>query len=201
MFNAHKAQVWFIERYDPAADHVALRDRIKAEGRKGRTARFIQELDEGKYDPIAEEPITISSTEVKPPTSPHPEAVVDPNNEQEPDFDNENEEEGNTKQTTEINENGKPKEGPQGGRDEECSMETEGNQVMIRTLPPDIGRVKLEQVSTVDFHIALWLTSSARHCRLSLVSCMLHLANQLSKRTFIGQHGSGLLMMQIWTKS
>ncbi|KAG9081208.1 hypothetical protein FRC07_014587, partial [Ceratobasidium sp. 392] len=61
------------------------------------------------------------------------------------DFENENEDEGNPKQTTEPNENGKAKEGPQGGRDEECSMETEGNQVMVRTLPPDIGRVKLEQ--------------------------------------------------------
>lgn len=159
LFNAHKGQVWFIERYDPAVEHVALRDRIKAEGRKGRTARFIQELDEGKYDPIAEEPVTISSSEVKPPASPHPEAGVDANNEQEPDFDNENEEEGNPKQTTEANENGKPKEGPQGGRDEECSMETEGNQVMVRTLPPDIGRVKLEQVSATLFHVISFLTS------------------------------------------
>lgn len=145
LFNAHRNQVWFIERYDPASEYVTLRDRIKAEGRKGRTARFIQELEEGKYDPAAtEDPATVT-TEAKTTASPQPEASADPAND-ELDFDNDNEEEGNPKQTTEATENGKFKEGPQGGRDVECSMETEGNQVMIRTLPPDIGRVKLEQV-------------------------------------------------------
>jgi hypothetical protein len=148
LFNAHKGQVWFIERYDPTPEHLALRDRIKAEGRKGRTARFVQEMDEGKYDPVVEEPTTITSTEPKPSASPHAEAGVDSANDHELEFENENEDEGNPKQPAEANENGKPKEGPQGGRDEECSMDTEGNQVMVRTLPPDIGRVKLEQVST-----------------------------------------------------
>ena len=33
-----------------------------------------------------------------------------------------------------------------GNRGEEISVPTEGNQVMIRTIPPDIGRVKLEEV-------------------------------------------------------
>jgi hypothetical protein len=32
-------------------------------------------------------------------------------------------------------------------RGEEISVPPEGNQVMIRTIPPDIGRVKLEEVS------------------------------------------------------
>lgn len=32
-------------------------------------------------------------------------------------------------------------------RGEELSIPPEGNQVMIRTIPPDIGRVKLEEVS------------------------------------------------------
>ncbi|KAG8720292.1 hypothetical protein FRC08_000652 [Ceratobasidium sp. 394] len=150
LFNAHKGQVWFIERYDPAPEYIALRDRIKVEGRKGRAARFLQELEEGKYDPVVEEPAALATTEPKPAASPHAEAGNDPANEHELDFDNENEDEGNPKQAAEPNENGKPKEGPQGGRDEECSMETEGNQVMVRTLPPDIGRVKLEQaLSTI----------------------------------------------------
>ncbi|CAE6454792.1 unnamed protein product [Rhizoctonia solani] len=144
LFNAHKNQVWFVERYDPAAEHVALRDRIKAEGRKGRTARFVQELEEGKYDPVVEDPATVTA-EDKPAGSPRAEGGVDATNDNEMDFDNDNEEEGNSKPTAETTENGKAKEGPQGGRDVECSMETEGNQVMIRTLPPDIGRVKLEQ--------------------------------------------------------
>ncbi|KAG9095265.1 hypothetical protein FS749_010774 [Ceratobasidium sp. UAMH 11750] len=150
LFNAHKGQVWFIERYDPAPEYIALRDRIKVEGRKGRAARFLQELEEGKYDPVVEEPAALATTEPKPAASPHAEAGNDPANEHELDFDNENEDEGNPKQAAEPNGNGKPKEGPQGGRDEECSMETEGNQVMVRTLPPDIGRVKLEQaLSTI----------------------------------------------------
>ncbi|KDN51189.1 hypothetical protein RSAG8_00818, partial [Rhizoctonia solani AG-8 WAC10335] len=144
LFNAHKSQVWFIERYDPAPEHVALRDRIKAEGRKGRTARFVQELDEGKYDPIVEDPTTVT-TEDKPEGSPRAEGGGDSTNDNELDFDNDNDEEGNSKPTAEATENGKAKGGPQGGRDVECSMDTEGNQVMIRTLPPDIGRVKLEQ--------------------------------------------------------
>ncbi|KEP52913.1 RNA recognition motif protein [Rhizoctonia solani 123E] len=142
LFNAHKSQVWFIERYDPATEHVTLRDRIKAEGRKGRTARFVQELEEGKYDPVMEDPTT-ATTEDKPEGSPRAEGRAESTNEL--DFDIENDDEGNSKPTAEVTENGKAKEGPQGGRDVECSMETEGNQVMIRTLPPDIGRVKLEQ--------------------------------------------------------
>ncbi|KAG8715023.1 hypothetical protein FRC11_006078 [Ceratobasidium sp. 423] len=143
LFNAHKNQVWFIERYDPASEYVTLRDRIKAEGRKGRTARFVQELEEGKYDPVVEDPTTVT-TEDKPPGSPRAEGV-DSTHDNELDFDNGDDEEGNSKPTADAIENGKAKEGPQGGRDVECSMETEGNQVMIRTLPPDIGRVKLEQ--------------------------------------------------------
>ncbi|CAE6422176.1 unnamed protein product, partial [Rhizoctonia solani] len=142
LFNAHKSQVWFIERYDPATEHVTLRDRIKAEGRKGRTARFVQELEEGKYDPVMEDPTT-ATTEDKPEGSPRAEGRAESTNEL--DFDIENDDEGNSKPTADVTENGKAKEGPQGGRDVECSMETEGNQVMIRTLPPDIGRVKLEQ--------------------------------------------------------
>ncbi|KAF8709348.1 hypothetical protein RHS03_02885, partial [Rhizoctonia solani] len=142
LFNAHKSQVWFIERYDPATEYGALRDRIKAEGRKGRTARFVQELEEGKYDPVVEDPTTVT-TEPKPASSPRAEGVD--TNDNELDFDHDNDDEGNPKPATEATENGKVKEGPQGGRDVECSMETEGNQVMIRTLPPDIGRVKLEQ--------------------------------------------------------
>ncbi|CCO28219.1 hypothetical protein BN14_02212 [Rhizoctonia solani AG-1 IB] len=144
LFNAHKSQVWFIERYDPAQEYLTLRDRIKAEGRKGRTSRFVQELEEGKYDPTLEDPTT-EATEAKPAGSPRTEGVD--TNDNEMDFDNDNDEEGNSKPTAEPTENGKAKEGPQGGRDVECSMETEGNQVMIRTLPPDIGRVKLELVS------------------------------------------------------
>lgn len=34
-------------------------------------------------------------------------------------------------------------------RGEEISVPTEGNQVMIRTIPPDIGRVKLEEVRAI----------------------------------------------------
>ncbi|CAE6395431.1 unnamed protein product [Rhizoctonia solani] len=142
LFNAHKSQVWFIERYDPASEYVALRDRIKVEGRKGRTARFVQELEEGKYDPVVEDPTTVT-TEPKPAGSPRAEGGD--TNDNELDFDHDNDDEGNSKPAAEATENGKAKEGPQGGRDVECSMETEGNQVMIRTLPPDIGRVKLEQ--------------------------------------------------------
>lgn len=35
-------------------------------------------------------------------------------------------------------------------RSDEVSVMPEGNQVMIRTIPPDIGRVKLENVCTND---------------------------------------------------
>ena len=44
----------------------------------------------------------------------------------------------------------------QENRGEEISVDCEGNQVMIRTIPPDIGRVKLEEVSfyTTDVMLA-----------------------------------------------
>ncbi|KAF8759618.1 hypothetical protein RHS01_01713 [Rhizoctonia solani] len=141
LFNAHKSQVWFIERYDPQRNMVPCVTESRR-GPKGRTARFVQELEEGKYDPVVEDPTTVT-TEPKPASSPRAEGVD--TNDNELDFDHDNDDEGNPKPATEATENGKVKEGPQGGRDVECSMETEGNQVMIRTLPPDIGRVKLEQ--------------------------------------------------------
>lgn len=46
---------------------------------------------------------------------------------------------------------------------EEIAVPPEGNQVMIRTIPPDIGRVKLEEVSF--FH----LSTSTCSCLSSLV--------------------------------
>jgi hypothetical protein len=59
----------------------------------------------------------------------------------------------------------------------------EGNEVMIRTIPPDIGRVKLEDVSSFSLIILLELIS----CQVcSSVTGFMHLAlgEPLQKRNF-----------------
>lgn len=174
MFEHHKKSPWFIEKYDPAPEYINLRARTRREGWKGREIAFLQDLEAGKFDPDVNEP----AAEIEP-TSPVKENSVNDEGEVKAEsngdaptvveeakpaggdddmqFNVEAEEDAgdnqaNDNQASRIEANGR------GGvsnerfpRGEEISVPPEGNQVMIRTIPPDIGRAKLEDVGSPYF--------------------------------------------------
>jgi|SRR5882762_1533709 len=166
MFDHHRKSPWFVEKYDPAPEYVNLRTRTRRVGWKGREGTFLLDLEAGKFDPDFNEPVPEAE-----PTSPikeHPangESTVAPETngavppteepktgDDEMQFNMEAEEEAGDhagdNETSRAEANGKPSnKNERFTRGEEMSVPPEGNQVMIRTIPPDIGRVKLEDVS------------------------------------------------------
>lgn len=122
----------------------------------------MHDLEGGKFDPDFNEPTTDAE-----PTSPIKEeangdgetnghSIVAPTAEDtkagvgdDETFQMDAEEEGGDADTSRVEANGKSSfktERNGAARGEEVSVAPEGNQVMIRTIPPDIGRVKLEEV-------------------------------------------------------
>ena len=125
---------------------------------------FISELESGLHDPSADAP---ANTAAGP--SPTRETAQPSSDEVKPgdediafgmDADDEAAD-GDTKQDT----NGKANDAntPTRGADE-VAVKPEGNQVMIRTIPPDIGRVKIEEV-----RLKTWFNASSAQPLLSAV--------------------------------
>lgn len=121
MFEHHKKSPWFAEKYDPAPEFVSLRQRVRKEGWRGRVHTFLNDLEMGKYDPSLSEPKENGHGGGGDDSAAAGAGEEDFNNMEEDD-------EKGVK-----------------GRGEELSVDPEGNEVMIRTIPPDIGRVKLEE--------------------------------------------------------
>ena len=162
MFDHHRKSPWFAEKYDPAPEFVNLRTKTRKLGWKSRESTFLHDLEAGKFDPDFNEPTIIAE-----PTSPIKEEA---NGDGETNghsiiarttddtkvgvgddetFQMDAEEEGGDVDASRVEANGKSSyktERNGGVRGEEVSVVPEGNQVMIRTIPPDIGRVKLEEV-------------------------------------------------------
>jgi hypothetical protein len=136
LFEKHRPAAWFLEKYDPTEKYSDLRARVRKQGWQGALDNFLAELEAGSFDYIFEIPKT---------------------NQPEPKNETINEE-GNTNGTKEektptrqevegeesewANENGKNDE------IDEVIIPHKGHQVMIKTIPPDIGRLRLEPVST-----------------------------------------------------
>ncbi|KXN84225.1 hypothetical protein AN958_12878 [Leucoagaricus sp. SymC.cos] len=156
MFDHHRKSPWFAEKYDPEFQN--LRFRVRKEGWKGRINTFLDELESGKFDP------DLNETE---PESPSPTKETSPNNEfaetngtiaeeskpsggdDEMQFTVEADEEVVDPDISRVEPNGKhSSDSKRSNRGEEISVPPEGNQVMIRTIPPDIGRIKLEEACT-----------------------------------------------------
>jgi hypothetical protein len=169
MFDHHKKSPWFSEKYDPSPECQALRTRVRKEGWKGRLQMFLLDLESGKFDP------DLNEQQQQPSKEPSQQqqnvngdssSSTDPNGNAVPSggddkpgagdddmqFNIEADEEPADDSRPETNgkgQSGGRRQQPSSGdnRGEEISVPTEGNQVMIRTIPPDIGRVKLEEVS------------------------------------------------------
>ncbi|KAF9224365.1 hypothetical protein BS17DRAFT_702828 [Gyrodon lividus] len=152
MFDHHRKSPWFAEKYDPAEEFVALRRRVRREGWKGRLNTFLQDLELGKFDPDLNDPESGSNAQTKDSTTsgdagenmaPSEEAknVADDDMQ----FNMDAEEDAGDHEASRV-ENGRAAfDNKRNNRGEEISVPPEGNQVMIRTIPPDIGRLKLEE--------------------------------------------------------
>jgi hypothetical protein len=158
MFDHHRKSPWFAEKYDPSAQYAYLRKRVRKEGWRGRLNTFLESLDAGLFDPQpgnlyqpsspAKQSVIFKKDEARDDQEALPDhdglAPVDESMKVDEDVIVEAEEEGDK-----LDANGKGVEnGKRDSRDrgEEVSVAPEGHQVMIRTIPPDIGRVKLETV-------------------------------------------------------
>jgi len=162
MFDHHRKSPWFAEKYDPAPELQNLRTRVRKDGWKGRLNSFLLDLESGKFDPDFTEPESEPSSPVKDSTT-NGENAMDANGtgtapaaeepkvaggEDEMQFHVDAEEDGGDNDANRTEMNGKPSfDTRRPNRGEEISVPAEGNQVMIRTIPPDIGRVKLEEVN------------------------------------------------------
>ena len=161
MFDHHKKSPWFAEKYDPSPEFQMLRMRVRKEGWKGRMDSFLHDLESGKFDPdLTEsepEPSSPVSTEnpaaevngAVPPTGGDDTKQV-AGGDDEMQFAVDADEDPGDNDAGRPDANGKStSDSKRHSRGEEASALPEGNQVMIRTIPPDIGRVKLEEVRLV----------------------------------------------------
>ncbi|OJT13375.1 Serrate RNA effector molecule -like protein [Trametes pubescens] len=158
MFEHHRKSPWFSEKYDPAPEFQGMRTRVRKFGWRGRMDVFISELESGNFDPDFTEhaPETSSPTKenvngeatsangasadagVVEETKP----AVPASGEEDMQFNVEAEEDAGD---NDANRAGDKNRRPVANRGEEIAVPPEGNQIMIRTIPPDIGRAKLEE--------------------------------------------------------
>lgn len=164
MFEHHRKSPWFAEKYDPSPEFVKLRERLRREGWKGRINTFISDLEQGEFDPsqgdaesdgVSKEPASNGAFGENADSAMGPAGTEDAPNIAEDDIPGE-EEDGNENEGGKSTTNGRTSKNTRGdNRGEEFAVMPEGNQVMIRTIPPDIGRLKLEEVCLVSLVILL----------------------------------------------
>lgn len=162
---------------------------MRKEGWKGRLSTFLDDLEAGKFDPDLNE----SDGEPSSPVKEHPAnddikaesngtAVPTATDDTKPtvgeddmQFNADADEEAADGEAPRVDANGKASsDNRRQTRGEEVSVPPEGNQVMIRTIPPDIGRVKLEEVRLPPTFLCFSDVSPARLARKSLVLFTLH---------------------------
>lgn len=170
MFDHHRKSPWFAEKYDPAPQFQDLRTRVRKDGWKGRVNSFLLDLELGKFDsdlnelepeptyPVKGENGTeeIKTEEIKTEENKTEgvkteevkmEEIKVTGGDDEMQFNIDADEEVGDNEANRPDTNGKSvTDNRRNNRGEEIFVPIEGNQVMIRTIPPDIGRVKLEEV-------------------------------------------------------
>ncbi|KAI1789040.1 hypothetical protein LXA43DRAFT_1023033 [Ganoderma leucocontextum] len=150
MFDHHRKSPWFAEKYEPAPEFQAMRTRVRKLGWKGRMDAFIVDLESGAFDPDLSEPVPESTKENANGDSSATNGAgadanvedIKPTGDDDMQFNVEPEEDAGGDDAARSGGN-KNKGGA--NRGEEVAVPPEGNQVMIRTIPPDIGRAKLEE--------------------------------------------------------
>lgn len=188
MFDHHRKSPWFAEKYDPSPEFVSLRRRVRKEGWIDRLETFLHDLETGKFDPDLNESESESSVVKEIPSGAPGEGMApeEAKNAADDDmqFNMDAEEDGGDHEASRVETNGKGGlDNKRSNRGEEISVPPEGNQVMIRTIPPDIGRLKLEEVRSC------FCDMSSTNCVLQACSktpgfVYLALGDPLQKRNF-----------------
>ena len=113
---------------------------MRKEGWTGRSEQFLKDLQDGKYDPKSESEASVKEAL---PTGDEKLTV----NPEDMDAIDEDVPENGPDSPTKSESNGKAltQHGRQ-PRDDDVLVAPEGNQIAIRTIPPDIGRQKIEEV-------------------------------------------------------
>lgn len=122
-----------------------MRNRVRKQGWKGRPEQFLKDLEEGKYDPKRESDSAGKDTTVLADEKAPPEDVDVPD-----------EDAADTPFETPVKTEINGKQGGQNGRqfrEDDVLVYPDGNQIAIRTIPPDIGRQKIEEVSYISLGI------------------------------------------------
>ena len=163
MFDHHRKSPWFQEKYNPEPEYANLRLRVRQKGWRGRLNLFLDGLEVGQFDPDLSE--SQSEGENAPPakegasngddtTANGATAMGEETKPVTGEVEEPMEDEAGDNEAAKQEANGK---GPvdlgldprRAGRGEEVTVPNDGNQVMIRTIPPDIGRLKLEEVNVI----------------------------------------------------
>ncbi|KAI0824652.1 hypothetical protein BC628DRAFT_1377138 [Trametes gibbosa] len=158
MFDHHRKSPWFSEKYEPSPELEAMRTRVRKIGWRGRMDAFVLDLESGKFDPDFTEPAPEPAPTTKENASgdaastngapgdlnavEETKPVIAGAGEDDMQFNVEVEEDAGD---NDANRNGDKNKRFATNRGEEVAVPPEGNQIMIRTIPPDIGRVKLEE--------------------------------------------------------
>ncbi|KAF9076653.1 hypothetical protein BDP27DRAFT_1313687 [Rhodocollybia butyracea] len=139
MFEHHKKSPWFWEKYNPAPEFQKLRQKTRKGGWKSRLNNFLLDLDLGKYDPDLNE-TQIEKKDIA------AEIPADGAAEDSKPVDDDMQFNIDAEDDAGADANGKTGgDYRRSNKGEEIAVAPEGNQVMIRTIPPDIGRIKLEE--------------------------------------------------------
>jgi len=162
MFEHHRKSPWFAEKYDLSPQYMILRKRVRKEGWKGRMNTFLANLEAGQFDPDLNESTgesTSAPTQRQEADNKKDESdsarFEDVSNVHNAGDELKADDEAGLDAEDDVGDhdggrgepNGKSTiDGKRSNRGEEIAVYPEGNQVMIRTIPPDIGRMKLETV-------------------------------------------------------
>jgi hypothetical protein len=146
LFEKHHTAAWFLEKYDPTEKYSDLRARVRKQGWHAALDHFLDELESGKFDHIVEAAKTTTATTVASAEKAEPQngeisatvAAEETSEEKKEDkaLKPENEED-KVDDDVEWNAN---------GDSDEVVIPHKGHQVMIKTIPPEIGRLRLEPV-------------------------------------------------------
>jgi hypothetical protein len=120
MFEYHKKFAWFIEKYSNGDRFVDMRERVRQQGWKGMVSQFIAQLEGGELDPGFKTKITQSEEKEK------------------------SNDISDVKSSFQSSARGRSTRKVGEG---EFMVEADQPQLMIRMIPPEFGRLKLEEVS------------------------------------------------------
>jgi hypothetical protein len=207
MFNHHRNTPWFQEKYSPDPEFTNLRQRTRQRGIRGRLPRFLEDLEAGKFDAevVNDHADANGSTAKEEDASGTTLPAEAPAEEESKD----NEEENADGDRPELN--GKVDASADGrghdsrrdaNRGAEVSVPNDANQVMIRTIPPDIGRVKLERVNIFcELMKSCVLNSLVSLSVACLGSSMSRSANRCRSGSSTARAGSSSARTQTWRRS